>query len=315
MITIQQARQQGIKTLFGKALTKTFGTGRTGLQGANTREALRLCEELLAKKEAELTELRQALGRDAGQDEFNRTAAQLTPYKQRPWTDFSEMEKAIYMKSALNLCGGPEAIVSLVRAVEHAIRNDIPGALVECGVFMGGNIEVMIRTLQGLNVSDRDIYLYDTFSGMPRPDECDDTGLDGVMRASWTAHRTESDGTSGSNWMRASEDLVRQRIDPLGYPAERLYFVKGLVEDTIPAVVPEKIALLRLDTDFYRSTKHELEHLYPRLMPGGILIIDDYGAMPGARMACDEYALENNLGWFLNRVDPHVRLVVKPKAI
>jgi O-methyltransferase len=107
---------------------------------------------------------------------------------------------------------------------------------------------------------------------------------------------------------------VRRRIEPLGYPAARLHFVKGMVEDTIPKVAPEKIAILRLDTDFYSSTKHELLHLYPRLAPGGILIIDDYGAIPGARLAADEYASENRLDWFLHRVDPHVRLAVKQKA-
>lgn len=246
--------------------------------------------------------------------EFERTAIALTPYRDRPYTDFSDAEKSIYLKSALNLCGGPEAIVSLIRAVDYVVGNKIPGAFVECGVFMGGNIEVMIRALQNLKAEDRDIYLYDTFAGMPQPEPRDDEGLDGVLKASWEAHRTNADGVSGSDWMRATVETVEARIKPLGYPRARLHFVKGLVETTIPAIIPEKIAILRLDTDFYRSTKHELEHLYPRLMPGGVLIIDDYGAMPGARLATDEYCTENRLGWFLNRVDPHVRLVVKPAA-
>jgi O-methyltransferase len=268
-------------------------------------EALRRGQEALAQKHAQPA---------ARRDEFDTLAAQLTPYKGRPYTDFTDAEKSIYLKSAMNLCGGPEAVVSLIRAVEYVIRNGIPGALVECGVFMGGNIEVMIRVLQNLQIDDRDIYLYDTFAGMPQPDPRDDNGLGGAMKISWEAHRTEADGTSGSDWMRAPVETVRQRIEPLGYRAERLHFVKGMVEDTIPGVAPEKIAILRLDTDFYSSTKHELQHLYPRLMPGGILIIDDYGAIPGARLAADEYTSENDLGWFLHRVDPHVRLAVKPKT-
>ena len=112
--------------------------------------------------------------------------------------------------------------------------------------------------------------------------------------------------------MRAGIDVVRRRIEPLGYPPERLHFVKGMVEDTIPTVMPPEIALLRLDTDFYYSTKHELVHLYPRLASGGVLIIDDYGAMPGCRRAVDEYAAEHQLRWFLTRLDAHVRLLVKP---
>jgi len=112
--------------------------------------------------------------------------------------------------------------------------------------------------------------------------------------------------------MRAGIDVVRRMIEPLGYPPERLHFVKGMVEDTIPTVMPPEIALLRLDTDFYSSTKHELVHLYPRLASGGVLIIDDYGAMPGCRRAVDEYAAEYQLRWFLTRLDAHVRLLVKP---
>ena len=112
--------------------------------------------------------------------------------------------------------------------------------------------------------------------------------------------------------MRASLETVRQRLSRLRYPDDRLHFVQGMVEQTIPAVVPDQIPLLRLDTDFYSSTKHELEHLYPRLSAGGVLIIDDYGAMPGSRIATDEYATAHATGWFLHRVDAHVRLTIKP---
>jgi hypothetical protein len=87
--------------------------------------------------------------------------------------------------------------------------------------------------------------------------------------------------------------------------------VKGLVENTIPEQAPEKIALLRLDTNFYRSTKHELIHLFPRLQRGGILIIADYGALHGARVATDEYLAENKLAFLTARIDEHVRIGVK----
>ena len=205
---------------------------------------------------------------------------------------------------------GVARLLALISAVRYVSRRGIPGDIAECGVYMGGNIEVMIRTLQRHGVRDRDVYLYDTFAGMPKPTDKDDCALGGV--ALWETLRTEVDGEKGSNWMKAGVELVRQRIDPLGYPDKHLRFIKGMVEDTIPATMPDKIAILRLDTDFYSSTKHELKHLYPRLSPGGILIIDDYGAFPGSRMATDEYAAEHGLNWFLHRVDAHVRLVVKP---
>ena len=258
---------------------------------------------------------------DSGNDlsNFQEAALRQSPMRQRIYADFTEVERSIYLASWMNLCGSPEAIVTLIRAVDHVVHHGIPGALVECGVYMGGNIEVMIRALHRHGVSDRDIYLYDTFAGMPRPTEGDDRAHDAALLAnpindatSWELHRTEEDGDKGSNWMKAGVELVRQRLSPLSYPEERLRFVKGMVEDTIPAVVPDKIAILRLDTDFYSSTKHELQHLYPRLSPGGILIIDDYGAFPGSRLATDEYAAEHGLNWFLHRVDAHVRLVMKP---
>lgn len=244
--------------------------------------------------------------------EFQENALKQSPLRGRIYADFSAVERSIYLASWLNLCGSPEAIVTLIRSVDHVTRRRVPGAFVECGVYMGGNIEVMIRALQHQGIGDRDIWLYDTFAGMPKPTDRDDDSLGGVAKSSWEAHRTEADGDKGSNWMKAGVEVVRERIAPLGYPDDRLRFVKGMVEDTIPHAMPKQIAILRLDTDFYSSTKHELRHLYPLLSPGGVLIIDDYGAFPGSRHATDEYIQEQGIGLFLHRVDAHVRLAVKP---
>jgi O-methyltransferase len=248
----------------------------------------------------------------SGQDraEIEKWANARNPLQGRIYADLTEFEIDALKRTA-DVCASAEAMVALLRAVNHVVQHRIQGALIECGVFTGGNIELMIRALQHLNIADRDIYAYDTFAGMPRPQPVDDEGLGGAIRASWEAHRSDADGDSGSTWMRASLEAVRKRIDRLGYPKDRIHFVKGLVEDTIPAVAPERIAILRLDTDFYSSTKHELQHLYPRLSAGGILIIDDYGAMPGSRIATDEYGTESDARWFLHRVDAHVRLAVK----
>jgi O-methyltransferase len=96
-----------------------------------------------------------------------------------------------------------------------------------------------------------------------------------------------------------------------GYPAERVHLVEGRVEDTLPAAAPEEIALLRLDTDWYESTKHELVHLYPRLSPGGVLILDDYGHYEGARRAVDEYFESAGGRPLLTRVDYTGRVGIK----
>jgi hypothetical protein len=111
-------------------------------------------------------------------------------------------------------------------------------------------------------------------------------------------------------WCYASIEDVRQNILSTGYPEEKIYLVKGKVEHTIPKILPEKLSLLRLDTDWYESTKHELIHLCPQLSPEGILIIDDYGHWQGARKAVDEYFAEQNRKIYLHRIDYTGRIAV-----
>lgn len=258
-----------------------------------------------------LRTIRRATRRVVLPQTFEQWAVGRNPLRGRMYADCTDFEREAVQRTP-SVIASTEAMLALLRAVEHVAQHRIPGAFVECGVYRGGNIELMIRALRRLGMADRDIYAYDTFAGMPRPDEIDDHGQGTELKTMWESHRSEPDGDAGSNWMRAPLDLVRERILSLGYPEDRLRFVKGLVEQTIPGVIPDRIAILRLDTDFYASTKHELEHLYPRLSDGGVLIIDDYGAMPGCRIATDEYAAEHGTGWFLHRVDAHVRLTIKP---
>src|SRR5207344_857055 len=110
-------------------------------------------------------------------------------------------------------------------------------------------------------------------------------------------------------WCRAGFDEVVRNLASTGYPSDRLHFIRGRVEDTIPAGAPEKIALLRLDTDWYESTRHELTHLFPRLSTHGVLIIDDYGHWQGARRAVDEYFSATPI--LLNAIDFTARIAVK----
>ena len=94
-----------------------------------------------------------------------------------------------------------------------------------------------------------------------------------------------------------------------GYPPEWVAYVEGLVEETITRSAPTRIALLRLDTDWYESTHHELVHLYPQLERGGVLIVDDYGHFAGARKAVDEYFADDPI--LLSRIDYTGRMAVK----
>jgi hypothetical protein len=104
---------------------------------------------------------------------------------------------------------------------------------------------------------------------------------------------------------------VKQNLLSTGYPAERLHFIKGKVEDTIPGTCPDRIALLRLDTDFYESTYHEFVHLYPSLVDQGVLILDDYGTWQGAKEATEQYFKEKGINLLLNKIDKPGRIAIK----
>jgi hypothetical protein len=132
---------------------------------------------------------------------------------------------------------------------------------------------------------------------------------DGAWEKMWGEHQT---GDHNEWAFGGSAEQITQRLVDVGYARELLHLVEGDILETLPRHSPEQIALLRLDTDFYESTRHELEHLYPKLVPGGILIIDDYGVFQGTRKAVGEYFAANGPAPFLSRIDADARLVVKP---
>ena len=203
--------------------------------------------------------------------------------------------------------GGAEPAWSLYKSIEHIVKNNIPGDIVECGVWNGGSILLAAMALVHFGDTSRKLYLYDTFSGMPRPDDIDKTWDGTPALPTW-----ESAKANGQTWgYGGTVDMVRDVLRKSDYPAEKFIFVQGMVEDTIPETRPAKISILRLDTDFYQSTLHELVHLYPLLNSGGILIIDDYGVYQGSRKATDQYIAEARLPIFLSRVDENVRLAIK----
>ena len=218
-------------------------------------------------------------------------ADQTKPRRQRPRAatrelphDIDDEAKAIIEAVRPFTMTSADKLLALVTATRYVARHGIAGDVVECGVWRGGSMQAVARTLLGAGDVHRDLYLFDTYEGMPPAGERD-VRHDG--RAA--GELLETLPRESKTWAVASLEEVRGAFAAVPYPGERVHFVKGLVEETVPARAPDRIALLRLDTDWYDSTKHELEHLYPRLVSGGVLILDDYGWWKGAREAVDEW--------------------------
>lgn len=199
-----------------------------------------------------------------------------------------------------------ERLLAVIDAVRYLCRHGISGSIVECGVWKGGSSMAAILALSEAGDTERDIYLYDTFEGMPPPTERD-SSYDGIS----AKEQLQSTPVGTGVWCDSSLDEVQLNISATGYPSERVHYIKGRVEDTIPNVLPRQIAMLRLDTDWYESTRHELIHLFPLLAHGGVIVIDDYGHWRGARAATDEYFESHRTSMFLNRIDYTGRIGIK----
>ena len=238
------------------------------------------------------------------QSGFNAIGYEVVKHKKKgAWfpPDVSKQDRAVLEKIDRYTMTSVDRQISLIHAVRHIVQNEIPGCLVECGVWRGGSAMAMGLTLMQEN-ANRNVYLYDTFEGMTPPTE-HDTLVDG------TSARSLLSGPSPA-WGACIADLeeVRRNMQSTGF--EEVHYIKGPVEQTLPSESPtEPIALLRLDTDWYESTKHELTHLYPLLTANGMLVLDDYGYWTGARQAVDEYF--SGTGVFLHRIDDQGRMIVK----
>ncbi len=201
-----------------------------------------------------------------------------------------------------------ERMFALYKAVDYVSRAHILGGLVECGVWRGGSAMMMAVALLERQDNHRRLYLYDTYEGMPAPGVEDKDY--GGRHASEIF--TQEAGEETLNNLTAGLDEVQQNMSRTGYPTHLIHYVQGKVEDTLPDVIPESIALARLDTDFYQSTLHELQQLWPRITRGGVVIIDDYGHWKGARQATDDFFAELGIAVLLQRIDYTARLVIKP---
>jgi len=204
--------------------------------------------------------------------------------------------------------GGLETTYSLFQAVKYICQNQIAGDIVECGVWRGGSMMLVAYALAHFGDTSRDLYLYDTFTGMTEPSEID-IDFDHVAYQPRWKEITKQGGMMGFG---DTVEGVKANLLQTGYPERQMHFVAGDVLETIPAKVPFRISLLRLDTDWYKSTLHELEHLYELIVPNGVMIIDDYGWCRGARKATDEFFAQQPFKPMMHRVDQGPRILIKP---
>ena len=202
-----------------------------------------------------------------------------------------------------------ERTFALIEAVKYVTNHQIPGDIVECGVWKGGSLMIIAKTLINLKNQEKEIFLFDTFEGMTKPKEFD-IPSSGRFDALDIFEKLKT-GDDSSNWSKADLNEVKNNLYSTGYNKEKFHFIKGKVESTLPQFAPEKISILRLDTDWYESTLYVLIHLFPKLVKGGVLIIDDYGYWKGSKKAVDEYFAKNTTKILLNRIDSTGRIAVK----
>ena len=207
-------------------------------------------------------------------------------------TQFWECYERCRPYSLLHVTG----FYNLHQSLRYLAASKVRGALVECGCFLGGAAAFMGLMRQALAL-DAEIVLFDTFHGPP-------VGSTDI----YTGNRKIETPSLLPRYETQVSETLRGILGAL----DGIRFVVGLVEYTIAQTETGPLALLRLDTDFYTSTRVELEHLYPRLVPGGVLIVDDYGCFQGARRATDEYLATLDRPPLLNRIDAGIWAGVKP---
>jgi len=272
--------------------------------------------EQIQQRDRQIAALTEAATESARQLQREKeTDYQLLMVHQNLLAEFKDMEPELlelYEGCKAFTMTSIERLYSLYKSIEYLCRSGIAGDLAECGVWRGGSCMLMARVLLGHRDTARRIFMYDTFAGHPRPDAEKDIDIWG-NRAIDEWQRREASGTT-REWGFASLAETRANLTSTGYPEDRLVFVEGMVEKTVPESGPERLALLRLDTDWYESARAALHHLYPRLVPGGILIIDDYGHYKGQRQAVDSYFREIGCAPLLHRIDYSCRVMVKPPA-
>ncbi len=208
-------------------------------------------------------------------------------------------------------------------AIEYIITNNIEGDLVECGVDTAKQQVIWINSLLKYNKT-RHIYMYDTFKGLTKPTHedfmCEDYEGPQNMKDNFSGKGTLlkiwekniiDDNTN--NWCYTSLENVQNTLNKTGYNNEYLHYICGDVCETlqINENIPEKISLLRLDTDWYESTKKELETLFDKVVKNGLIIFDDYYLWNGQQKAVNDYFKNNNLNYNVIKINEQTGYIIK----
>ncbi len=228
--------------------------------------------------------------------------------RRRAHSDLEPEFLAIYEKCSANTMTSIERMYGLWASVRYVVHRGVPGDFVECGVWRGGSSMLVALTLISLGQQHRKLWLYDTFAGMTEPSERDVEYSGSRIAERWDKIRGRKDSPY---FAFSGLTEVQANMSSTGYPVDLIEYVVGPVEETMPVKAPNQIALLRLDTDWYESTRHELEHMWPRIQPDGVMIVDDYGHWIGAREAVDEYFRERPDAPLLVRLDYSGRVALK----
>ena len=225
--------------------------------------------------------------------------------------EFDNRDKEIfdYVVNEKLTMTSPQDIVTTILSAKHVAANQMDGDFVECGVWRGGNIIAAKLVFNEMNHQAK-IYLYDTFTGMTEPTEKDIHIKTGTIPIKDFLLAKKDNYV---DWCYSSIEEVKDNVKRAGLSIENIEFIKGDVLETLKDEknLPNTISVLRLDTDWYDSTKIELEVLYPRLINNGFLIVDDYGHWEGQKRAVDEY-FRNIKKPFMHIIDPpSSRILIK----
>src|ERR1043166_4983889 len=201
----------------------------------------------------------------------------------------NRMEGRIWPRVAHTMIG-LKRLDNLEFCIEKVITNGVPGDLIETGVWRGGATIFMRAVLKAYGVTDRCVWVADSFEGLPPPDP-------------GKYPHDEGDTLHEARELVVSLDDVKANFDRYGLLDDQVRFLKGWFRDTLPATPIESLAVLRLDGDMYESTMDTLVNLYPRLSEGGYVIVDDYGAIPACRQAVHDYRSANSITEEIREID------------
>jgi O-methyltransferase len=181
---------------------------------------------------------------------------------------------------ALTMVGAPR-LDNIQHCVTIVLEDGVPGDFIETGIWRGGSVILMRAILKAHGVTDRTVYGADSFEGLPQPDD------------NYPADKGDKHWTFQN--LAVSLDQVRANVARYGLLDDQVQFLKGWFKDTLPTAPIDQLAVVRLDGDMYESTMTAIDALYPKLQPGGFLIVDDYGDLAGCKQATDDYRAHHDI--------------------